>query len=277
METCQEYRETLEILKCVLTNKPLEDSESYNWTGIYNELKNHAIAPMVGYYLKRHPDTDGFEKNFIKRCSDTVVSNIHHSVNAQREEASLCELFKSNNINPCILKGSAASFYYPDKLSRTFGDVDILVDPNDYEKAAKLMVENDYEQVSELYEDPRNVTFKHCTIEIELHHCFFKDDNIAADDELYAVLDRTREVYINGTTIYILPDRENGLVLIDHIRQHIFGGLGLRQILDWYMFCFTACDDEFWYSQMNEYLQRFELKQLAMCVATHIPHPKNSF
>lgn len=267
MDICRDYLNTLDFLRCVLTNEPLDHSENIDWNIIYDELNAHAIVPMVNLYVQKYSHNGAADEIFTQKCKEAFLACVFNTINVQREEARLCELFRQNNIYTCVLKGSAANMYYPDNILRTYGDVDILVAPDNYEKAAMLMRNEGYNQVSDLYEDPRNTIFRHGKIVIELHKSFFYNGNVATDNILYETLSTSREIKIRGETVYVLPDRENGLVLIDHIRQHIFGGLGLRQILDWYMYCLTICDDSFWYSHMNEYLQRFGLKHLAMCVA----------
>ena len=62
----------------------------------------------------------------------------------------------------------------------------------------------------------------------------------------------------------------NGLVLLEHIGQHMMAGLGLRQVIDWMMFVNTALHDEEW-STFQEMAQAAGLETLAkvatkMCV-----------
>ena len=52
----------------------------------------------------------------------------------------------------------------------------------------------------------------------------------------------------NITENHILPDMINGLVLIDHVNQHLEEGIGLRQIIDWMMFVDKCLkNDTDWY------------------------------
>ena len=45
---------------------------------------------------------------------------------------------------------------------------------------------------------------------------------------------------------HVLPDLVNGLTLIEHVNHHLEGGIGLRQILDWYMFVDKCLSDDAW-------------------------------
>ena len=62
----------------------------------------------------------------------------------------------------------------------------------------------------------------------------------------------------------VLPDDENGIVLLSHIRQHLESGLGLRQIIDWMMFVRSYLNDEMWFSSFHEKAQRTGLESLAV-------------
>ena len=64
---------------------------------------------------------------------------------------------------------------------------------------------------------------------------------------------------------HVLPDMINGLVLIEHINQHIEEGLGLRQIIDWMMFVDKCLPDNKWV-KFEEYAQKAGLKTLAVTI-----------
>ena len=62
-----------------------------------------------------------------------------------------------------------------------------------------------------------------------------------------------------GFRFPVLPDEQNGLVLLLHIQQHLRGGLGLRQILDWMMFAQKKLTDELWQESLQPVLQSLGL------------------
>ena len=71
---------------------------------------------------------------------------------------------------------------------------------------------------------------------------------------------------INPT--HVLPDPINGLVILEHISQHMVGGLGLRQIIDWMMFV-NRLSDEGWKELLSVMqltgMERLALTTTAMC------------
>lgn len=93
-------------------------------------------------------------KNLLKYIPNDLESYLAEitSINRNRNKTLLKEItvisniLNSNNINYVFLKGSAflVHNYYKDLGERMLGDIDILVDENQLEKAYKLLLENNY-------------------------------------------------------------------------------------------------------------------------------------
>ncbi len=136
-----------------------------------------------------------------------------------------------------VLKGTTAAQYYPHPEYRTMGDIDIITKRDDYEQAFHDLLNNGYKIVKEL---DREVSFVMNGVTIELHR-YFSSLN---DPEQANYLDHLIIDHINPS--HILPDDINGLVILEHINQHMEKGLGLRQIIDWMMFVDKCLPDEKW-------------------------------
>ena len=63
----------------------------------------------------------------------------------------------------------------------------------------------------------------------------------------------------------MLPETENGLVLLVHLGHHLYTGLGLRQVLDWMMYCHNCLDAERW-NRFRVHAQKLGLERLALVV-----------
>ena len=141
-----------------------------------------------------------------------------------------------------ILKGTSAAQYYPYPEYRTMGDIDIMIRREDYKRVCGIMLENGWRETtspSELAEG-RHRSFMHQEFIVEIHTCFASMNDVqkakAFDD-----------LVIDGiNTSHVLPDLINGLVLIEHVNQHLEHGIGLRQIIDWMMFVDRCIRDDNW-------------------------------
>lgn len=141
-----------------------------------------------------------------------------------------------------ILKGTAAGQYYPYPEYRTMGDIDVMTNYENYENACQQLLDNGYKEVTseEDFERNRHREFSKDGISVEVHLFFASmNDPVKAKKFDSLIID-----HINET--HILPHSINGMVLLEHINQHLEEGLGLRQIIDWMMFVNQELQDEKW-------------------------------
>ena len=96
----------------------------------------------------------------------------------------------------------------------------------------------------------------------ELHHHFSNEVNI--EDYLIEGLKHPVTASIDGHEFPMLPKLANGLVLLDHMRQHLRSGLGLRQVIDWMMYVYRNLDDDFWNLEFMEVTKEKDMYILAI-------------
>lgn len=254
------YNAVLSILKTALFEEDLVVYDGVDYPAVYQELVDQAILPISAKVYKSLPlDIDLREK-----WHSTILQQIATGTQIQNTERFLTNLLDENEIHSAILKGSAAAKNYPTGIHRVYGDVDIIVNPDDFEKAAELLTNSGCKQTTELYENYRNATYYRNGVEIELHRHFFDEGQLKWDREIiYSALPRCKKVRIGNFFVNVLPDLENGIVLLQHFRQHVVGELGFRQLFDWLMFVDSVCDDAFWEEYFQTKAREMGLEQLA--------------
>lgn len=237
---------------------PLEKEMA--WEQIWEELQHHTIHLLaVEALVTANPE------NRSKYLQAAYQGTIHYH-KLMRQQQYICDLFRSCGIACAVLKGAAANQYYPRTDIRCMGDIDILVSPEDYQKAKDLLC-TDSRFLGENY---RHCMLNREGIVIEVHQaCSF-----AGDEDTYTLFN-TMLTGCLGSAVTIsqenysfpsLPPLENGLVLLAHIRQHMQEGLGLRQFLDWMMYVENCLDDTFWFSEFAPAAQRLGIDTLAVTV-----------
>lgn len=167
-----------------------------------------------------------------------------------------------------VLKGTSAAKYYPHPEYRTMGDIDIMTRREDFDIAIKQLTDNGYRIIKDIYKE---ATLVKNGITLDLHRQFASLNN----PDYVKFLDDLIIENINPT--HVLPDLINGLTLIEHINQHLEGGLGLRQVIDWMMFVDECLPDGKW-PEFFELVKKIGLEKLAivctrMCeVYLGLPH-----
>lgn len=156
----QSYLNEQELV-VLLTKQDLNDNEkkhlikllqmNLSWDKVIGILELHRVAGIAWLNIKKY-----FFNNNQNRCScPRLYKYLMNSYNIQTCRAKeqlkytleVCELLNKNGIKYVLLKGIAVSKeLYNDLGLRDFNDNDILVHPNEVEKAKNLILSLDYRQ-----------------------------------------------------------------------------------------------------------------------------------
>ena len=219
---------------------------------VYEEMKLHALLMLPAHILSSLQMNDElrnvWEKDIILRFSY------------------YCKYINIESNLPVvvpyvILKGTAAAQYYPYPQYRSMGDIDIMPSRGYMDTACNELLANGFEEITTQndWERGRHRTFIKQGVPVEVHS-FFASMN---DPEKVRIFDDM--LFDNINPSHILPDLINGMVLIEHVNQHMEEGIGLRQIIDWMMFVDKCLDEEKW-SEFQKMLQKTGLEKLALTV-----------
>ncbi len=242
-ETDMEQRCIIKIIKASLWNDSIEGitiSED-----VFQEMKKHTIVSLPGSILSKMDMPEELRRRWKKE----LLQQIAYSVNYRYIQEHL-----PIKVPYVIIKGTTAAQYYPYPEYRTMGDIDILTKREDFDTAYKQFTENGYQVINRLN---REIALRKNGVTIELHKYFAS----IPDTEKAKKLDDLIIHNINST--HVLPDLINGIVLLEHISQHMEHGLGLRQIIDWMMFVDKYLSDENW-QEFASYAQENNLERLAI-------------
>ena len=185
---------------------------------------------------------------------------IAYYIRYTHEEQELIQLLEGHGIPLVILKGAAAAVYYPIPSRRSFGDIDFLVLPERFMDTVKLLEENGYIRGED---NERHIAYRKGGIHFELHRRYSHED---IDIERYVLdgLEHRVTGRIDQHEFPMLPPLANGLVLLDHMRSHLKTGLGLRQVIDWMMYCHKELNDGFWQDSFRFAAEEAKLTTLAI-------------
>ena len=253
------YREKilLELIKQSQFKNGSIPTDNCDYSAVLMEARQQSLLGLISPLIPAdvYPQ-DNKWKNINERQKASFILYLH-------EQNNLIQILRDAGIHFAILKGCASAMYYLNPALRSMGDIDVLVGKNDYSRAKTLLLSNGYEFLHK--EDERNIPLKKNGIVIELHRQFSSPDK---DIECYI-----REGLLNceihsidGFSFPTLSKMSNGIVLLDHMRQHLKGGLGLRQVVDWMMYVNAELDDEFWNEEFGNVAKEIGLEQLALVV-----------
>lgn len=229
----------------------------------FNKLKQQSIEAVGLGYIKNINSTDEVKKSWEKRIFQIIYK---YSIAMQAQDE-LIELLENNKIKVVTIKGSSAAMYYPRPVIRSVGDIDIIVKKSDFEKAERIMKENGY--IVKYGYNYKHIVFEKNGIDFELHKYF---SNFAYDDSANYV----NEIVEKGIDSSIkhsdgqfswnsFDTNINGLVILQHLKHHLYTGVGLRHILDWMMFVKKEINEENW-KKLKPILEKSNNMRLAKLV-----------
>ena len=164
------------------------------------------------------------DKKYKKYYIQSVL--IHERIN---EVGKLIDnILNEAKIPHIFLKGYELQNLYPDSNLRMMGDIDVLVKPEDYDKALKLLLNNNFQTI---LESEKDYELSYNNINVELHHKLFEDFRILKD-----FFNKPFENTISNELYnYKFDDNYNFIYIVGHYAKHINMGAGLREIIDIYL------------------------------------------
>lgn len=233
---------------------------------IYDEMRIQTILPLTGDLL---PKLTGIPEELRQRWKDQVVSQVHDFDKYMHRQSQVVALLREHKIPFAVMKGSSAAWDYPRPEYRPMGDIDLLVHPENWEKAQEVLVENGFEE-REDSEAKRLKTFKKGKTKVELHWSFDqsteKDEISLRDQLLFSGLANCKDKELAGFYFPRLPVLQHGIVLLAHIQFHMSSGLGYRQMIDWMMYADHYLSDDYWEKEFAPIVQKLHMMLFAKTV-----------
>lgn len=259
----QTMQQVFTLLSAALFQTEIELPDSVDWGSIFEEMKEQTVAGIPADLIGENPAVDAEVKEKWTRLVMGQVGFVMSLLQGQQE---LVELMESRGIPMAILKGAAVAVYYPQPEYRTMGDVDFLVDEMRFDEASELMRTNGFRVVVDGNVDYHTTWEKNGVI-FEIHKYPAGMPKGAGREYVLDVMkEGLRHTEMAGWEQWefpVLPDVQNGMVLLLHMIKHLEGGFGLRQILDWMMFVDRRVNDRFWREEFQPVLQKAGLETMA--------------
>ena len=160
----------------------------------------------------------------------------------------LIDKLRKEDIYAILVKGQGVAQCYEKHLWRSSGDVDLLLDDTNYEKAKSLLIKlAEFVNEEDIKKKEVAITIKGILVELHGNIPFAISKRV--DDVIDKVLEDlffkkdVRSWNCNGTQVF-LPSSDNDVILVfTHFLHHFFiEGVGLRQICDWCRLLYTYKD-----------------------------------
>ena len=212
-----------------------------NYSKIFSLAKEQAVVGLVAAGIDHVVD--------VKIPQEVALSFVGSALQLEQRNlamndfiAGLIEKLRDQDVYTLLVKGQGVAQCYERPMWRTCGDIDLLLDKNNYIKAKELL---DFVAESSEKETVKNTKRLHQEYQIdgwtiELHGTMHADltrkmDCVIDDVQKETLENRLIRTWINKGIDVFLPDPNSDVIFVfSHILQHLFlEGIGLRQICDW--------------------------------------------
>lgn len=190
-----------------------------------------------------------------------TVSFFRNQKNLQIQSIVLDSL-KNAGIPCAIIKGSTVSVNYPEPMLRTLGDIDILVKPDDYEKAIGILCSND--RKTEFVKEHKfhyEYTFQGVSIEVHKYVTEYTSPEYGKiiEEAMNSALDNLQIKQIDEFEFPSLNNKFMAATLLLHKQRHFFENrLPIRMLCDWTMFI-KSVDEREWNDIVYPFIEKMGL------------------
>lgn len=211
----------LAILKGELTDEKADlEITTESAEGVLRLAKKHDLTYVVAHYLN----------NNSRKTDKTEQGEVLQFYRIEQQKFTLSqvkEIFNEEKIPFIPLKGSVIRDYYPNPLSRSSCDIDILIKPEDFARAEKRLSDLGYKKEIENFHDVSFITPSN--VNVELHFSLLEQeaiiDKILQNSWDYAVLKEKEE--------YKFTDEFFVFYFYAHAFHHFLtGGCGIKTLMD---------------------------------------------
>lgn len=226
--------------------KEVNDNENLNenhfkgidWGGVQELAEEQSVVGLIAAGVDKLPagTLPLTEKlTLLGKCQ--LIEQRNQAMNSFLAE--LEQRLHEAGIKAVLVKGQGIAQCYARPQWRSSGDVDLLLDKENYKKAKDLLLPMSSETGKEFeYNKHQSLTIGSFTVELHgSQRCGLSKRMDAAIDVVQREVCENGKVreWMNGIVSIDLPAPDEDVILVfTHFLKHFYkGGLGLRQICDW--------------------------------------------
>ncbi|MBR7179899.1 MAG: nucleotidyltransferase family protein [Oscillospiraceae bacterium] len=259
----KESRYLLHLLGAYIRNREPEVWQEINWRKLTELAHIHNLLGTLGYMTMTYPVCPDRELCALLRSH--CMTNLLNFANRGELADNFSQTLSEQQIDHIIMKGFVLREFYPVPELRTFGDIDLVIRPEDRGRCHALMqqlgfqVKTDWEPVYSYLKDSEFY---------EIHTELLETDVSEKADYRSYFRDLWAHVTEVGEHRYQFVPEYHFLYMLVHIAKHVTGsGAGLRMYLDVAVFMRHYADSLDW-ERISRELEKLKLAVFANTVLT---------
>ena len=238
----------LGVLAHALFGVERQNSNNLNMKALLDEARAQSVFGIVFSDIQNEISVSLDRKHF-EHYNNMYMSELILNIQNHENHTEVGELMDKYGIPYCIMKGVASASYYPEPSLRTMGDVDLIVNQEDVEKARSAIESIGY-STDEMDFKGKHIGYKREPLDIlELH----RSVNGVPNGKIGELISQDiQQLYKNTVELddfarCRIPNQYyHGLIMLLHMISHMTSeGIGLRHLCDWAVFVNSISNNEF--------------------------------
>ena len=233
------------------------------WQQLYGLLSKHTLLGIGHVAIQKLPQEQWPPKMLVLKWTSVATAISHQNKTLNEECKSLCEEFRHDGVSSVVIKGQSNLENYPEELRwyRTPGDIDLWCQARNGVEIGEMVngevVKSEFHGIAGVIEYCKQ--YERCRgrdipwHRVLFYHCELKSDNGIAVEPHYHISYlhspirnyRLQKWFKNQFDVClknncqlgfpVLTPSVNVVYQLVHLYRHVFeGGIGLRQLMDYY-------------------------------------------
>lgn len=207
---------------------------------IFSLAKHQGTWQTVFMAIKQSQNPELLDADLFKELNTTLLLSCIKNQERLEFINNVISTLEEKGIQTCVLKGRSLAGLYAEPDCRISGDVDLLVSPEDEQKAIEILKQMDFDVKirpdSSNHSECKHPIYGVVELHVSLYYDIMSDvwfDNIKMLTEDFTTLNGVKTLGITDNYIY---------VVLHAVKHFLSNGLGLRQIMDLLLFTKTYKD-----------------------------------
>ena len=233
------------------------------WQQLYGLLSKHTLLGIGYVAIQKLPREQWPPKMLVLKWTSVATAISHQNKTLNEECKSLCQEFRHDGVASVVIKGQSNLENYPEELRwyRTPGDIDLWCEARNGVEIGEMVngevVKSEFHGIAGVIEYCKQ--YERCRgrdipwHRVLYYHCELKSDNGIAIEPHYRISylhspirnHRLQKWFKNQLDVClqnkcqlgfpVLTSSVNVVYQLVHLYRHVFeGGIGLRQLMDYY-------------------------------------------
>ena len=233
------------------------------WQQLYGLLSKHTLLGIGYVAIQKLPEEQWPPKMLVLKWTSVATAISHQNKTLNEECKSLCEEFRHDGVASVVIKGPSNLQNYPEELRwyRTPGDIDLWCEARNGVEIGEMVkgevIKSEFHGIAGVIEYCKQ--YERCRgrdipwHRVLYYHCELKSDNGITIEPHYRISylhspvrnHRLQKWFKNQFDVClqnkcqlgfpVLTSSVNVVYQLVHLYRHVFeGGIGLRQLMDYY-------------------------------------------